>query len=164
MDDRHRPGRRRTDRRSGSVRTARIGLVGDHDPAVVAHQAIPRALALAADAAGVRLESAWLPTDTIDGAGALEAFDGLWCVPASPYRSMTGALRAIENARRRGRPFLGTCGGFQHVLVEYARAVLGWSDADHAESATGPEPGSAPGARPRLVVTPLSCSLRSEGR
>jgi CTP synthase (UTP-ammonia lyase) len=80
----------------------------------------------------------------------LAEYQGVWCVPDSPYRSMEGALRAIEYARRNGRPFLGTCGGFQHALIEYARNVLGLRDADHAESnpvATMP------------LVSRLSCSL-----
>jgi len=127
-----------------------IGLVGDCDAGVTAHQAIPRALALAASALGAPLESRWLPTETIDGDALLAPFDALWCVPASPYRSMAGALRAIRFARQRPLPFLGTCGGFQHAVVEYARNVLGWADAEHAETA----PDAA-----RPVIAPLACSL-----
>lgn len=127
-----------------------IGLVGDYDAGVTAHQAIPLALALAASALGAPLESRWLPTETIDGDAALAPFDALWCVPASPYRSMAGALRAIRFARERPLPFLGTCGGFQHAVVEYARNVLGWADAEHAETA----PDAA-----RPVIAPLACSL-----
>jgi CTP synthase (UTP-ammonia lyase) len=128
----------------------RIGLVGDYDAAVPAHQAIPPALALAQSALGAPIESCWLPTETIDSDAALAPFDALWCVPASPYRSMEGALRAIRFARERPRPFLGTCGGFQHAVVEYARNVLGWADAEHAETA----PDAA-----RPVIVPLACSL-----
>ena len=127
-----------------------IGLVGDYDAGVTAHQAIPRALALAASALGAPLESRWLPTETIDGDALLAPFDALWCVPASPYRSMAGALRAIRFARERPLPFLGTCGGFQHAVVEYARNVLGWADAEHAETA----PDAA-----RPVIAALVCSL-----
>jgi CTP synthase (UTP-ammonia lyase) len=130
--------------------TTRIGLVGDYNADVPAHQAIPRALALAEGALGVPLEFLWLPTETIDSDAALAPFDALWCVPASPYRSMEGALRAIRFAREHGRPFLGTCGGFQHAVVEYARNVLGWADAEHAE--TSPD-----AARP--VIVPLACAL-----
>jgi hypothetical protein len=28
----------------------------------------------------------------------------------------------------------GDCGGFQHAVIEYARNVLGWQDAGHAET------------------------------
>ncbi|MEO8635705.1 MAG: CTP synthase [Gemmatimonadales bacterium] len=127
-----------------------IALVGDHDPGVTAHQAIPQALALAAEALGRPVQPKWVPTDAIDDALCLAPFDGIWCVPASPYRSMAGALTAIRFARETPIPFLGTCGGFQHAVVEYARNVLGWADADHGE--TAPE-----GAR--LVIAPLACSL-----
>lgn len=134
-------------------RTARIALVGDHDPAVTAHVAIPKALALAAEALDAPLEWAWVGTDAIDpgDAGrALGGFGGVWCVPASPYRSFDGALAAIRHAREGGVPFLGTCGGFQHALIEFARNVLGHGEADHTES--NPEATLA-------LVAPLSCSL-----
>ncbi len=38
----------------------------------------------------------------------LAAYDGLWIAPASPYRSMEGALGAIRYARERGVPLVGT--------------------------------------------------------
>ncbi len=127
-----------------------IGLIGDYDLSVPAHQAIPIALQLAADALAVDIMPTWLPTDKITSPAQLSRFDGLWCVPRSPYRSMGGALLGIRYAREQKRPFLGTCGGFQHAVIEYARNVLGWADAEHAESS--PET-----ARP--VITPLACGL-----
>lgn len=128
----------------------RVGLIGDYDPAVPAHQAIPRALALAGEATGVAVAHEWVPTEEIAADARVAAYDALWCVPASPYRSTDGALGAIRFAREQGRPFLGTCGGFQHAVLEYARSVLGWADAEHAET--------SPGAT-LLVVTPLECAL-----
>jgi CTP synthase (UTP-ammonia lyase) len=128
----------------------RIGLVGDRDGSVPAHRAIPEALRLAAEALAVPVAFEWVPTESIEDGARIAGFDGLWCVPASPYRSMDGALRAIELARVRRRPFLGTCGGFQHAIVEYARNVLGWADADHAETT----PAAA-----RPVIAPLECAL-----
>jgi CTP synthase (UTP-ammonia lyase) len=128
----------------------RVGLVGDYDEAVPAHRAIPLALRLAADEAATGVEFDWIPTQEIVDASRVSGYSGLWCVPGSPYRSMEGALIAIRFAREQPRPFLGTCGGFQHAVIEYARNVLGWADAEHAE--TAPE-------APRLVVTPLACQL-----
>ena len=115
-----------------------------------AHTAIPRALELSAGAAGA--EARWFPTASLerDASGTLAGMDALWCVPGSPYASMQGALEASRFARESGRPFLGTCGGFQHALIEYARNVLGIAEADHAET--------APRARV-LFIAPLSCSL-----
>jgi CTP synthase (UTP-ammonia lyase) len=128
----------------------RLGLIGDYNPAVLAHQAIPLALNLAGKVEAVAVRHEWIPTQEIRDESRVSGFDALWCMPGSPYRSMEGALRAIRFAREQGRPFLGTCGGFQHAIIEYARNVLGWADAEHAETA----PSAA-----RAVITPLSCAL-----
>jgi CTP synthase (UTP-ammonia lyase) len=127
-----------------------IALIGDYDPQVTAHQAIPVALGLVAEHFGQTLQLEWLATDQIHADTPLQHFDGFWCVPASPYKSEAGALRAIRFAREHQRPFLGTCGGFQHAVLEYSRNVLGWADAEHGETS----PGSA-----RALLTPLTCSL-----
>lgn len=131
-----------------NTRPLHIALIGDYNPEVIAHQAIPLALQHAAEALGVTVNAHWLDTDTLPQ--SLHAFDGFWCVPASPYRDTDGALRAIRFAREQRRPFLGTCGGFQHAVLEYARNVLGWADAEHGELAPDAE---------RAVITPLSCAL-----
>lgn len=132
------------------MQALRIGLIGDRDDNVVAHHAIPLALGLAAQACEVDVDVAWIGTDAVGDANDLARLDGLWCVPGSPYRDMDGALAAIRYAREHRIPFMGTCGGFQHAVVEYARNVLGWRDADHAE--TSP-------AATRGVIVPLSCAL-----
>lgn len=130
----------------------RIGLIGDYSPDVIAHDAIERTLTLARADAFPELTWSWLHTAELTGPGShrLDAFDGLWCVPATPYADADAALAAIRFARERERPFLGTCGGFQHALIEYARSVLHLKAADHAE--TSPE-------GEELVITPLACAL-----
>src|SRR5881296_3229482 len=135
--------------------SVRIALIGEYNPEVRAHVAIPKALKLAAEALACAVEPVWVATPLLDrnAEKQLSAFDAIWCVPNSPYASMEGALRAIRYARESGRPFLGTCGGFQHALIEYARNVLGLAGADHAES----NPDAS-----LLFVTPLVCALRGE--
>jgi CTP synthase (UTP-ammonia lyase) len=128
----------------------RIGLIGDRNDTVPAHVAIPRALAIASGILKCAIDFDWVPTEEIRGDQRVAAYDGIWCVPASPYRSMDGALRAIKWAREQGSPFLGTCGGFQHAILEYTRSVLGWTDAEHGETS----PNAA-----RVVITPLACAL-----
>jgi len=130
----------------------RLALIGDRSPEVVAHTAIPRALELAVDAAKAgKFAADWIATDSIDAtASQLAGRDGVWCVPGSPYRSMDGALAAIRFARENRVPFFGTCGGFQHAVIEFARHVAGIATADHAETS---------GSDAELVITPLSCSL-----
>jgi CTP synthase (UTP-ammonia lyase) len=133
------------------MKSIRIALVGDHNSEVLAHQAIPKALRLSGDRLGVAVEPVWTHTSTLGpDVSLLSGFAGIWCIPASPYANTDGALAAIRFARERGRPFLGTCGGFQHAVLEYVRNVLGHSQADHAE--TSPE-----AAMP--LIARLSCSL-----
>ena len=112
----------------------RIALVGDFDAEVVAHRAIDACFILARDSGLSPVEPVWMPTEKAvpNDERAFQDSRGIWLVPASPYRSMPGALWAIQHARTRPMPFLGTCGGFQHLLLEYARNVLGLA-ADHAE-------------------------------
>ncbi|QAY87669.1 CTP synthase C-terminal region-related (seleno)protein [Pseudomonas arsenicoxydans] len=128
----------------------RIALIGDYEPQVTAHQAIPVALGMTAEQLNLDVQFQWLATDHINADTPLKHFDGFWCVPGSPYRDMDGALRAIRFAREQQRPFLGTCGGFQHAVLEFARNVLGWKDAEHGET----HPDAA-----RALLTPLTCSL-----
>ena len=129
----------------------RIALVGDYSPEVVAHRAIPRALELACTATPADVTWQWIPTRAVrEAARDLAEFAAVWLVPASPYENMAGALAAIRFARETKRPFLGTCGGFQHALIEFARHVAGLASADHAEM--NPDGNT-------LVVTPLTCSL-----
>ena len=63
------------------------------------HVAIPMALQHAGDQAAVSVEFSWIPTEAIADESCVSDFSGLWCVPASPYRSMAGALIAIRFAR-----------------------------------------------------------------
>lgn len=129
----------------------RVALVGDYNPAVIAHQAIPEALRLAGLQAGHDVEGVWLHTASIvDPAAQLRDFEGIWCVPGSPYANADSAVEAIRYAREQGRPFLGTCAGFQHALLEYARNVGSLHEAAHSED--------NPEAACRLI-SPLSCAL-----
>jgi CTP synthase (UTP-ammonia lyase) len=129
-----------------------VGVIGDRNPMFLPHLATNAALEHSAAALGVDVEVEWLDTAGLEGydLAALGGYDALWCAPGSPYRSLDGALRAIRFARESDRPFIGTCGGFQHVVIEYARNVLGVEDAHHCEY----DPYASD-----LFITPLSCSL-----
>ena len=57
------------------------------------------------------LAPVWVPTDAVDdrpGHAARAVSAGIWIAPASPYRDMDGALRAVRYARERGVPLVGT--------------------------------------------------------
>ena len=130
----------------------RVGLIGDYNPKVTAHQAIPKALTIAGDQLNCTTEGVWLGTVKLVGDidEMLSQFEGLWCVPASPYANMDGALAAIRYTRENGVPFLGTCGGYQHAVLEYARNVLGFSEAGNIEV----DPHTK-----MPLISPLTCAL-----
>ncbi len=83
---------------------ARVAVVGDWNPENVTHQATSAAL----EHAGATFE--WVPTEECEAAAGerLNRFSGVFVAPASPYRSMDGALEAIRHARLRGVPLVGT--------------------------------------------------------
>jgi len=134
------------------MKNIKIGLIGDYNPEITAHIAIPKALQLSSEKLNCKVQYLWLNTDLITKKYFVElnSYSGLWAVPATPYKDMEGALSAIGLARNNNIPFLGTCGGFQHTVIEYFRNVIGIKDADHLES--NPETS-------KDVITILSCSM-----
>jgi CTP synthase (UTP-ammonia lyase) len=89
----------------------KVGVIGDFDPNLWFHNATNEALGHAAASISVPVEFSWLPTPSLAEGfieTTLKSFDALWCSPGSPYRSMNGALRAIQFAREQGWPFIGT--------------------------------------------------------
>ena len=131
--------------------TPLVGIVGDRDPDLHVHRFTEAALGHVADP--VPFE--WIATEELASAppARLARYTAFLVSPGSPYRSMEGALAAIRHARERRVPILGTCGGFQHMVLEFARDVLGVADAEHEET--------APDA-PHRVVTALACSLAGQ--
>ena len=127
--------------------SVRVGLLGEFNEQQRAHHAIPKALAATSENG---VETTWISTDSVENGESLAEYDGLWCVPGMPYRSADGAISAIRYARTSKVPFLGTSAGFQYALIEYARNVLGLTEADHQKI-------SPKAALP--LITPLGCGL-----
>jgi CTP synthase (UTP-ammonia lyase) len=131
----------------GMATLTRIGIIGDFNAKNATHLGTNDGIQHAADELGKPFETVWLPTDQPQKFGK---FQGLICSPGSRYKSLEGAVAGIRYARENNVPFIGTCGGFQHLVIEYARKVMGFQDAAHAES----DPYAS-----CLFITPLSCSL-----
>lgn len=126
----------------------RLRVLGDRDPRFETHRAIDHTLTLMPG----DVDASWAATD--QPFAATEA-DAIWFAPGTPYRDGDAVYRVIEAARSGGIPMLGTCGGFQHMVVEFARNAAGIADAAHQE--TDPSAG-------RPVVAALSCSLVGQRR
>jgi len=136
--------------------TIKIGIIGDYDGRP-SHIATNEAIKHCASYLGLRQETQWISTDSLDDSSAqsLECFDALWCAPGSPYKSAQGAMNAIQFARENNYPFIGTCGGFQHVVLEFARDVLNFPENKRTDF----DPYA-----PNLFISALSCSLIGETR
>ena len=132
--------------------TLSAAIIGDHEPANPHHVATEAAIRHAADARSAGVEIRWIDSVDISPESAVDLayYDCLVIAPGSPYRSMEGILRSVRVARETGIPMLGTCGGCQHIIIEFARNVMGFRDAAHAEY----DPYAS-----NLFVTPLSCSI-----
>jgi CTP synthase (UTP-ammonia lyase) len=129
---------------------ARIALVGDRSANVRAHARIPALIDALLERDGIALDAYWIATPDV-AACDLGRFDAIWLVPGSPYDSADGAIAAVRTARERGLPFLGTCGGFQYALLEFARNVCELPAVENAEV--------TPEADAHLIVL-LECSLK----
>jgi CTP synthase (UTP-ammonia lyase) len=126
--------------------TAKLALVGDRSPSVRAHGRIPLLIDALRTREGLVLDPYWIPSSEAD---ALEDFDGIWVVPGSPYADPDKVVAAVRTAREREIPFLGTCGGFQHAILELAESLAGVEAPRHAEY--GVEEGA--------IIVALACSL-----
>ncbi|WP_018151737.1 CTP synthase C-terminal region-related (seleno)protein [Leeia oryzae] len=131
-----------------------IYLIGDFNAHITAHNAINASIAIFNKTSEQPINAVWLGTEHIHHAQSLADADGVWCVPGSPYKNPDGVFKAIRYARERQIPFLGTCGGFQHAIIEFARHAKGVDNASHAEE--------TPDAKEN-VISALSCSLVETG-
>lgn len=133
----------------------RIGIIGDYDETFRPHVATSDAMSHALQQIGITMEFEWVGTETVGAAfeEITTRFNGYLIAPGSPYKNMQGALQIIQFARENFLPVLGTCGGFQHMVLEFARHVLFIKEAQHAEY----DPYAS-----ELAVTPLSCSLKGQ--
>lgn len=126
-----------------------IAILGEYLPTFEPHICTDSAIAHVNTVLGLDVAAKWVSTGDID-LSLFERHSGIWIAPGSPYKNMAKTLTAIRHARENGVPCLGTCGGFQHMIIEYARNVLGFRDAQHAEY----DPYAS-----NLFISELACSL-----
>ena len=152
--------------------SGKLLLLGERDSAKPAHVGIERSLALFKAETGSALRHQWVGTAEVAESSVLALFSGatgVWCTPGSPYASTVGALLAIRRAREQRLPFLGTCGGFQHALMEYCGTVLGYRAVHEEEEPEAPDPlivkmsCSLVGVQARVIAAPDSWYARTVG-
>ena len=114
-----------------------IALVGKYVDLPDAYLSVSEALRAGGFQQDCRVKLRWVTSDdcvTLDGAAEqLGDVDGI-CVPGGfGVRGIDGKLGALRYAREQGIPVLGLCLGLQAMVIEYARSVLGWDDANSTE-------------------------------
>lgn len=124
---------------------AKLAILGNFDSSRETHVVTNQAILHTA----IEVNADWIPTDTITPE-LLSKYHGIWLAPGPPYNDLDRVLKGVAFAREKCLPTLGTCQGFQTLILEYARNVLGISDAAHEEYS----PKAAD-----LIITKLQCSL-----
>lgn len=110
----------------------RIAIIGEYDECLRAHLFTSQALRHSADLLRIEMEDEWIPTTAITET-SLEDFDAVWLAAGQPYASFDASLDVLRHARETKLPCLATCRGFQHMVLELARNVVGVATAAHAE-------------------------------
>ncbi|MDH3189969.1 MAG: CTP synthase [Acidimicrobiia bacterium] len=128
----------------GATDIVQVGVVGKYVDLPDAYLSVAEALRHGAAALGLRLDLRWIPSDELTGLLAdsyLEDLDGIVVPGGFGYRGVEGKIQAIRYAREHLIPFLGLCLGLQCAVIEYARDVLGYTDANSTEfDPTTPHP------------------------
>ena len=130
--------------------TTRIAVLGDFNPKYSTHHAFNDSIRHIVREMDADVQFDWIGTDIFDCNSAFSTYSGLWIASGSPYANDENVLATIKYVRENKIPTFGNCGGFQCMLIEYARNVCNIVNADHEETyAEGKD----------LIISKLSCSL-----
>jgi len=118
----------------------RIALVGKYVELRDAYMSVREALNHAAIHLGIDLDIDWIHSEKLEGhrdePGLWEkvlSADGILVPGGFGYRGIEGKIRAIRHARENSVPYFGLCLGMQLMVIEFARNVLGYKDANSTE-------------------------------
>ena len=114
----------------------KIAVVGKYISLRDAYKSIYEALSHGATANSVKLEVEMIEAEELESAGGLaklKGINGILIPGGFGNRGIAGKVAAVKYARENKVPFLGICLGMQCAVIEYARDVLGYADADSTE-------------------------------
>ena len=116
-------------------REVRIGLVGKYD-LQDAYKSIRESLSLAGIYNDVKVRAEFVNSEDIthdNVAERLQGMAGIVICPGFGNRGTEGKIIAAEYCREHDMPTFGICLGMQMMVIEFARNVLGYKDANSAE-------------------------------
>ncbi|MEO6461878.1 MAG: CTP synthase, partial [Candidatus Eisenbacteria bacterium] len=128
--------RRLVDRVTAPTRQVKIAIVGKYTHLHDAYKSIMEAFVHAGAAHDARVDLVWVESgdlETGDTGRLLGGVDGVLVPGGFGERGIQGKIRAAEWARTSEVPYFGICLGMQAAVVDFARAVCGWPDANSAE-------------------------------
>ena len=128
--------RQMVERSENCTDTVHIGLVGKYVKLHDAYLSVAEALRAAGCENHAHVEIEWIDSETITEAtvsGVLKGVDGIIVPGGFGDRGIAGMLLAAKYARENDVPYFGICLGMQIAVIEYARDVLGISDANSGE-------------------------------
>ena len=124
------------DRIHARNKEVRIALCGKYVQLHDAYLSVAEALAHGGYENGAKVNIDWIDTETITAdnvASLLSDVDGVLVPGGFGNRGIEGKILACKYAREHNIPYLGICLGMQIAVVEFARSVLGYQDANSSE-------------------------------
>ena len=119
-----------------ATKPVRIGLIGKYIELHDAYLSVVESIKHAGFHHGAHVEIDWIQAEEVEGllaAGRLGELDGMVIPGGFGVRGVEGKIAAAEYARVNNVPCLGLCLGMQVMTIEFARHVLGMSDAHSTE-------------------------------
>ena len=116
--------------------TVNIGLVGKYVELQDSYKSILEAFIHAGAANETKVNIVSVHSEYIDKSNVAEKigdFDGILVAPGFGERGIEGKIEAVRYVRENNIPFFGICLGMQMAVIEYARTVLGFEDANSTE-------------------------------
>ena len=116
-------------------REIHVALVGKYD-LQDAYKSIRESLNLAGIYDGVKVKAHFVASQEITRENVAEKLSGMAGIVICPgfgQRGIPGKIFAAEYARTKDVPCFGICLGMQMMVIEFARDVLGYADADSSE-------------------------------
>ena len=113
-----------------------IALVGKYVSLHDAYLSVVEALRHAGFYHGSAIEIKWINSEEVNRSNVdnfLKEVDGVLVPGGFGDRGIEGKIEAIRFAREKRIPYLGLCLGMQLAVVEFARNILGWQDANSTE-------------------------------
>jgi CTP synthase len=112
-----------------------IAMVGKYMELLDAYKSLIEAMSHAGIETQTRVKMRYIDSEDVENQGVelLEGVDAILVPGGFGLRGVEGKIKAVQYARENKIPYLGICLGMQVAVIEFARNVLGWTDANSTE-------------------------------